>query len=151
MFPARVRAGPCSALAVLALSGCSAGWGCSDTTAERGAAGVRVRVEDVYGQPVGVTAEVVGWRLGPHPQEPSGGDRVRFRFRFDGAGAGAGAGASGGSDPVVEACAVDEERVVLGCRTISPSQAFGPNGDPTGAPATTGSLSRTPGGWPECW
>ncbi|MEU1619659.1 hypothetical protein ABZ479_20460 [Streptomyces sp. NPDC005722] len=72
MFPARVRAGASSALAVLALSGCSAGWGCSGTTAERGAAGVRVRVED------------------------------------------------------------DEERVVLGCRTISPSQAFGPNGDPTG-------------------
>ncbi|MFB7289964.1 hypothetical protein [Actinacidiphila glaucinigra] len=124
MFPARLRAGVPPALVILALSGCSFPWGCTDTTAERGEAGVRVRVEDTYGQPLGVTAEVVGWRLQPHPQVPSEGDRVRFRYRFD--------GTDGGSDPVLEACAVDEERVALGCQTVSASQAFGPNGDPTG-------------------
>ncbi|MFE0628252.1 hypothetical protein ACFW3D_14935 [Streptomyces sp. NPDC058864] len=124
MLPARLRTGVPTALVILALSGCSFPWGCTDTTAERGEAGVRVQVEDTYGQPLGVTAEVVDWRLEPHPQVPAEGDRVHFRFRFD--------GADGAAGPVVDACAVDKERVALGCQSISASQAFGPNGDPTG-------------------
>lgn len=124
MLPARLRTGVPAALVILALSGCSFPWGCADTTAERGEAGVRVQVEDTYGQPLGVTAEVVDWRLEPHPQVPAEGDRVHFRFRFD--------GADGAADPVVDTCAVDKERVALGCQSISASQAFGPNGDPTG-------------------
>ncbi|MDV5143453.1 hypothetical protein R1T08_03890 [Streptomyces sp. SBC-4] len=50
------------ALVILAVSGCSSLWGCTDTTAERGEAGVRVQVEDMSGRPLGVTAEVVDWR-----------------------------------------------------------------------------------------
>ncbi|RMI40788.1 hypothetical protein EBN88_12235 [Streptomyces triticirhizae] len=106
---------------VLALSGCSS-WVCADTTAERGEAGVRVRVVDTDGQPLGVTAAIVDWSVEPHPQVPSEGDRVHFRFRFDGADA--------YSDPAVDACAVDRERVTLGCQTVSSSQAFGPADDP---------------------
>ncbi|WP_431966275.1 hypothetical protein [Actinacidiphila sp. bgisy160] len=109
---------------ILSPSGCSFPWGCTDTTAERGEAGVRVQVEDTYGQPLGATAEVVDWHLEPHPQVPSEGDQVRFRYRFD--------GVDGSSDPVLDACAVDRERVALGCQPVSASQAFGPNGDPTG-------------------
>ncbi|CAM5256939.1 hypothetical protein [Streptomyces griseomycini] len=121
MFPARMLAGVPSALVVLALSGCSSLWSCTDTTAERGEAGVRVRVEDVSGQPLDVTAEVVDWRLEPHPQVPSEGDQVYFSYRFGGAGT--------GSDPAVDACAVDEERVALGCQTVYSAEAFGPDGD----------------------
>ncbi|MGR4853456.1 hypothetical protein [Streptomyces sp. LARHCF252] len=121
MFPARVRAGAPSALAILALSGCSAAWGCTDTTAERGEAGVRVQVEDTSGRLLGVTAEVVDWRLEPHPQVPSEGDQVHFRYRFD--------GADEMSLPAVDACAVDEERVALGCQTVYSSEAIGPVGD----------------------
>ncbi|QES58906.1 hypothetical protein DEJ51_12840 [Streptomyces venezuelae] len=106
---------------VLALSGCSS-WSCTDTTAERGRADARVQVVDTGGRPLGVTAEVVDWRLEPHPQVPSEGDRVHFRFRFD--------GASTYSGPAVDACAVDKERVALGCRTVRSSQAFGPADDP---------------------
>ncbi|GGU63185.1 hypothetical protein [Streptomyces lavendofoliae] len=124
MFRVRILAGAPLAAALLALSGCSSHWGCTDTTAERGEAGVRVQVENTYGQPLGVTAEVVGWRLQPHPQVPSEGDRVHFRFRFD--------GADERSDPAVHACAVDRKRVALGCLTVHSSRAFGPNGDPTG-------------------
>ncbi|MDV6287758.1 MULTISPECIES: hypothetical protein [Streptomyces] len=125
-FPRRTGAGAgaASALVVLALSGCSSHWGCADTTAERGEAGVRVRVEEVTGRPLDVFAEVVDWRLEPHPQVPAEGDQVHFRFRFD--------GADDMSDPAVDACAVDEERVALGCRTIHSYQAFGPNGSPIG-------------------
>ncbi|MCF4138000.1 hypothetical protein L1856_16700 [Streptomyces sp. Tue 6430] len=119
----RIRTGVPSALVVLALSGCSS-WGCTDTTTERGEAGVRVQVVNQSGRPFGVTAEVVDWRLEPHPQLPSEGDGVNFRFRFD--------GADEYSDPAVDACAVDEERVALGCRTVSSSQAVGPNGSHTG-------------------
>ncbi|MEU2469256.1 hypothetical protein ABZ580_34500 [Streptomyces sp. NPDC012486] len=115
MLPARVLAAAPSLLAVLALSGCSSLWLCTDTTAERGEAGVRVQVQDTSGQPLGVTAEVVDWRIGPHPQVPSEGDRVHFRYRF--------AGAGERSGPVVDACAVDKERMVLVCQTISPSEA----------------------------
>ncbi|MFE6307290.1 hypothetical protein [Nocardiopsis sp. NPDC057823] len=106
---------------ILVLSGCSS-WGCTDTTAERGEAGVRVGVVDADGQALGVTAEVVDWLLEPHPQVPSEGDRVHFYFRFD--------GANEYSDPAVDACAVDKERVVLGCQTVYSSQAFGPADDP---------------------
>ncbi|MFG3722469.1 hypothetical protein ACGF8D_32230 [Streptomyces massasporeus] len=124
MFPARVLAGAPSALVILALSGCSSPWGCTDTTAERGTAGVRVQVEDTSGRPLGVTAEIVDWRLEPHPQVPSEGDRVHFRYRFN--------GADGTSGPAVDACAVDEKRVALGCQTLYSSEAFGPGGDRTG-------------------
>nr|WP_202472183.1 hypothetical protein [Streptomyces sp. SID4921] len=109
------------ALVLPALSGCSS-WICTDTTAERGKAGVRVQVVDRKGRPLGVTAAVVDWSLAPHPQEPSEDDRVRFRFRFD--------GADEYSDPAVHACAVDKKRVTLGCQTVSSSQAFGPADDP---------------------
>lgn len=124
MFPARIRAGAPLALAVLALSGCSPLWNCTDTTTERGEAGVRVQVEGKSGRPVGVTAEIVDWRLEPHPQVPSEGDRVHFHYRFD--------GADESSGPAVDACAVDEKRVALGCQTVYSSQAFGPGGTPTG-------------------
>ncbi|KAB8168890.1 hypothetical protein FH609_008745 [Streptomyces sp. 3MP-14] len=106
---------------VLALSGCSS-WICSDTTAERGRADVRVQVVGTDGQPLGFTAAIVDWSLEPHPQVPSEGDQVHFRFRFD--------GVDEFSDPVVDACAVDSERVTLGCQTVSSSQAFGPADDP---------------------
>jgi hypothetical protein len=112
------------ALVILALSGCSSSWVCTDTTAERGEAGVRVRVEDTSGRLLGVTAEVVDWRLEPHPQVPSDGDQVHFRYRFD--------GADEMSGPAVDACAVDEERVALGCQTVYSAEAFGPVGDLTG-------------------
>ncbi|MEU0627665.1 hypothetical protein [Streptomyces sp. NPDC005989] len=108
---------------ILALSGCSARWGCTDTTAERGEAGVRVQVEDTSGRPLGVTAEVVDRRLEPHPQVPSEGDQVHFHYCFD--------GTDGRSGPGVDACAVDRKRVTSGCRTVYSSQAFGPDGDLT--------------------
>ncbi|MEV8392561.1 MULTISPECIES: hypothetical protein [unclassified Streptomyces] len=123
MFPARVRAGAPLALVLLALSGCSS-WGCTDTTAERGKAGVRVQVVDTSARPLGVTAEVVDWRLEPHPQVPSEGEKVRFHFRFD--------GADEYSGPAVDACAVDKKRVALGCQTVHSSQAFGPDDPLTG-------------------
>ncbi|MFE4663839.1 hypothetical protein ACFRI7_24550 [Streptomyces sp. NPDC056716] len=116
MFPARLRAGAPLAVAMLALSGCSSLWNCTDTTAERGEAGVGVRVLDTSGQPLGVTAEVVDWRLEPHPQVPSDGDRVRFQYRFD--------GADERSGPAVDACAVDKDRLVLGCMTVYSSGAW---------------------------
>ncbi|MFF9409735.1 hypothetical protein ACF1B0_30060 [Streptomyces anandii] len=116
MVPARVLAGAPLALVILALSGCSSHWGCTDTTAERGEAGVRVRVQDTSGRPLRVTAEVVDWRLEPHPQVPSEGDKVHFHYRFD--------GADRTSGPGVDACAVDEERVALGCRTVYSSRAW---------------------------
>ncbi|MFI6288835.1 hypothetical protein ACIBCM_29500 [Streptomyces sp. NPDC051018] len=115
MFPARILAGALSALVILALSGCSSRWGCTDTTAERGEAGVRVEVEDTSGRSLGVAAEVVDWRLEPHPQARSRGDQVHFRYRFD--------GADEISGPAVDACAVDEKRVALGCQTVSSSVA----------------------------
>ncbi|MFF3013612.1 hypothetical protein [Streptomyces sp. NPDC057939] len=106
---------------ILALSGCSS-WGCTDTTAERGHAGVSVQVVNTHERPLGVTAVVVDWRLEAHPQVPSEGDKVHFRFRFD--------GADQYSNSTVDACAVDKERVALGCRTVHSSQAFGPAEDP---------------------
>jgi hypothetical protein len=110
---------------ILALSGCSSGWGCTDATAKRGEADVRVQVEDVSGQPRGVTAEVVDWRLEPHPQVPSEGDQVHFSYRFD--------GADETSGPAVDACAVNKKRVALGCRTIHSSEArHQPDGGLTG-------------------
>ncbi|MEU1916216.1 hypothetical protein [Streptomyces massasporeus] len=124
MFPARVLAGAPLTLVILVLSGCSSPWGCTDTTVERGAAGVKVHVEDTSGRPLGVTAEIVDWRLEPHPQVPSEGDRVHFHYRFD--------GADETSGPAVDACAVDEKRVALGCQTLYSSQAFGPGGEVTG-------------------
>ncbi|WP_331749218.1 MULTISPECIES: hypothetical protein [unclassified Streptomyces] len=124
MFPTRILAGAPLALAILALSGCSSLWHCTDTAAERGRAGVRVQVEDTSGQPLGVTAEVVDWRLEPHPQVPSEGDRVHFHYRFD--------GADERSGPAVDACAVDKKRMALGCQTVYSSQAFGPDGALTG-------------------
>lgn len=124
MFPARMLAGAPLVLVIFALSGCSSHWGCTDTTAERGEAGVRVQVEDTSGRSFGVTAEVVDWRLEPHPQVPSEGDQVHFRYRFD--------GADEISGPAVDACAVDKKRVALGCQTVYSSQAFGPDGELTG-------------------
>ncbi|MEU6521739.1 hypothetical protein ABZ892_02555 [Streptomyces sp. NPDC046924] len=121
MLSARILAGAPLALVILSLSGCSFLWSCTDTTAERGEAGVRVQVENTYGQLLGVTAEVVDWRLEPHPQVPSRGDQVYFRFRFD--------GADEYSGPAVDACAVDKKRVVLGCQTVYSSRAFGPADD----------------------
>ncbi|MFE2245402.1 hypothetical protein [Streptomyces lavendulae] len=121
MLPARIFAVAPLTLVILALSGCSS-WGCTDTTAERGQAGVRVQVVDTDGQPLSVTAAVVDWRLEPHPQVPSEGDRVHFHFRFD--------SANIYPDPAVDACAVDKERVALGCKTVYSSQAFGPADDP---------------------
>lgn len=124
-FLARVLAGAPSALVILALPGCSFPWGCTDTTAKRGEAGVRVQVEDVYGQFRGVTAEVVDWRLEPHPQVPSEGDKVHFHYRFD--------GADETSGPAVDACAVDKKRVALGCQTIYSSAGWPePDGALTG-------------------
>ncbi|TQJ85424.1 hypothetical protein [Streptomyces sp. SLBN-31] len=125
MLPARIPAGAPAVLVILALSGCSSHWGCTDTTAERGEAGVRVEVEDTSGRPLGVTAEVVGWRLEPHPQVPAEGDKVHFRYRFD--------GADETSGPGVDACAVDSERVALGCQTIYASGGWAePDGALTG-------------------
>ncbi|MFE1774215.1 hypothetical protein [Streptomyces sp. NPDC059008] len=124
MFPARLLAGAPLALVILALSGCSSHWGCTDTTAERGEAGVRVQVEGTSGRSLGVTAEVVDWRLEPHPQVPAEGDKVHFDYRFD--------GADERSGPAVDACAVDKKRVALGCQRVYSSQAFGPDGDLTG-------------------
>ncbi|MEU0250238.1 hypothetical protein ABZ192_39240 [Streptomyces sp. NPDC006235] len=124
MFTARVLAGAPLALVILALSGCSSLWSCTDTTAERGEAGVRVQIEDASGRPLGVTAEVVDWRLEPHPQVPADGSQVHFHYRFD--------GAQEISGPAVDACAVDKERVALGCQTVYSSEAFGPDGDLTG-------------------
>ncbi|MFJ9155274.1 hypothetical protein ACIRPS_00595 [Streptomyces griseoviridis] len=113
------------ALLTLALSGCSS-WGCTDTTAEHGEAGARVRGVDTDGQPLGVTAVVVDRSLEPHPQVPTEADQVHFRFRFD--------GADEPSDPAVDASAVDEERVTSGCQTASSCPALGPADDPrTGA------------------
>ncbi|MGP2439059.1 hypothetical protein [Streptomyces sp. JW3] len=83
-----------------------------------------MEVEDIYGQLLGVTAAVVDWRLEPHPQTPSEGNQVHFRYRF--------AGADETSDVADDACAVDKERVVLGCETVYAAEAFGPSGDPTG-------------------
>ena len=123
MFVVRACAGVSVGLGMVVLSGCSS-WVCSETTAERGEAAVRVEVEDATGRLVGATAEVVGWRLEPHPQVPAEGDQVHFRFRFH--------GGDEGSGPAVDACAVDDARVALGCRTVHASQAFGPGGDPTG-------------------
>lgn len=123
MFPTRVLTRAPLALVILALTGCSSLL-CTDTTAERGEAGVRVQVEDTSGRPLGVTAEVVDWRLEPHPQVPSEGDRVHFHYRFD--------GADERSGPAVDACAVDKERVALGCQTVYSSQAFGRDGALTG-------------------
>ncbi|MFJ8909123.1 hypothetical protein ACIRIU_29625 [Streptomyces sp. NPDC102351] len=123
MVVARTVVGAASALTVFALSGCSLVWNCEDTTAERGEAGVSVEVEDTSGRPMGVTAEVVDWRLGPHPQVPDEGDHVHFRLRFDGADA--------TSRIAVDLCAVDKGRVAVGCRTVHSEEAFGPNGDRT--------------------
>ncbi|MFF5305227.1 hypothetical protein ACFY5F_38320 [Streptomyces sp. NPDC013161] len=126
MFRVRVFAGGALALVVLVVlagAGCSADWGCTDTTTKRGEAGVKVRVEGVHGQLRGA-AEVVDWRLEPHPQEPSRGDLVHFHFRFD--------GADEFNGPALDVCAVDKERVALGCGTVYSSQAFGPDGDTTG-------------------
>ena len=81
MFPARVFAVAPLALVILALSGCSS-WGCTDTIAKRGKAGVRVQVVDTDGQPLGVTAAIVDWSLEPHPHVPSEGDRAHFHFHI---------------------------------------------------------------------
>ncbi|MFJ9417817.1 hypothetical protein ACIRPT_27195 [Streptomyces sp. NPDC101227] len=108
----------------LCLSGCSSHWGCTDTTAERGEAGVRVQVIDTSRRPIGVTAEVVDWRLEPHPQVPSRGDQVHFHYRFN--------GADETDGPAVDACAVDKKRVALICQSVYSSEAFGPGGDHKG-------------------
>ncbi|MEV7090681.1 hypothetical protein AB0O07_33275 [Streptomyces sp. NPDC093085] len=111
--------------AAFSLSGCTS-WTCTDTVAERGKAGAKVAVEDLSGHTRGVTAEVTEWRLAPHPQVPAEGDRVHFRYRF------------GGVDderngPVVDVCAVDGDRVALGCETVSSGEAWpGKDGSRTG-------------------
>ena len=100
MVVARMAAGAGSMLAMLSLSGCGLLWSCTDTTAERGEAGVRVDIVDTEERPVGVTAEVTGWRREPHPQVPQEGNQIHFDFRFE--------GDTLGSDPAVDACAVDD-------------------------------------------
>ncbi|MGA5874983.1 hypothetical protein ACPC3D_03940 [Streptomyces cellulosae] len=124
MVVARMAAGAGSTLAMLSLSGCGLLWSCTDTTAERGEAGVRVDIVDTEERPVGVTAEVTGWRREPHPQVPQEGNQIHFDFRFE--------GDTLGSDPAVDACAVDEERVVLGCQTVYSMTDFGRAGTYTG-------------------
>ncbi|WP_439943749.1 hypothetical protein [Streptomyces sp. BBFR115] len=127
MLSARILAGAPSALVILALSSCASPWGCTDTTAERGEAGARVQVVDTSEQSIGVTVEVVDWRLEPHPQVPAEGDKVHFHYRFDGASEASGPG------PAVDACAVDKGRVALGCQTIYSSEArLEPDGALTG-------------------
>ncbi|MBJ6643073.1 hypothetical protein [Streptomyces sp. BSE7-9] len=110
MVVARIVVGAGSVLAMLSLSGCGFLWNCTDSTAERGEADARVEIVDEGGRPVGVTAEVTGWRREPNPQLPEDGDEIHFGIRFEGDGR--------GRDPAVDACAVDEERVVLGCQTV---------------------------------
>ncbi|MFI6403991.1 hypothetical protein [Streptomyces sp. NPDC050548] len=124
MIPARLLVGAPLALAFLAMSGCSSTWGCSDTTAKRGKAAVRVQVEDIYGQHLGASAEIVDWRLEPHPQLPNGGDQVHYRYRFY--------DADEFNGPALDVCAVDKKRVALLCETVHSAEAFGPNGDHTG-------------------
>jgi hypothetical protein len=102
---------------MIGLSGCGLLWSCTDSTAERGEADVRVEIVDTDERPVGVTAEVTGWRRAPHPQVPEEGDRIHFDVRFKGTGRGIG--------PAVDVCAVDEDRVVLGCQTVHSDMDFG--------------------------
>ncbi|MFJ3669651.1 hypothetical protein ACIPSE_24660 [Streptomyces sp. NPDC090106] len=83
-----------------------------------------MQVVNVYGQKVGVVAKVVDWRLQPHPQSPDEGDRVHFHYRFD--------DDAFGSEHAVDVCAVDNERVALGCQIVSSAGAFGPGGIDTG-------------------
>ncbi|MFF9296499.1 hypothetical protein [Streptomyces sp. NPDC014764] len=117
MVVVRTVAGAGSVLAMLSLSGCGLLWSCTDSTAERGEAGARVEIVDEGEQPVGAIAEVTGWRREPHPQVPQEGDQVHFGIRFEGGGQ--------GRDPAVDACAVDEKRVVLGCQTVYSLMEFG--------------------------
>lgn len=107
-------------LVVLALSGCFP-QGCNDRTAERGEASANMKVVDAEGGPC-IIAKGVDWRLEPHPQVPSEGDQAHVRFRFN--------SADDYSDPAVDACAADKERVVPRCQTVYASQAFGPTDDP---------------------
>ncbi|MFZ4180477.1 hypothetical protein ACOZCG_05115 [Streptomyces pseudogriseolus] len=125
MTLARILAGTSSVLATLTLSGCSLVWSCTDTTAEREEAGVGVEVVDTDGRPSGVTAEVLDWRREPHPQVPAEGDQVHFDIRFQGLG-------DEWNGPVVDVCAVDEERVVLGCQEVYAQETFGHSGKHTG-------------------
>ncbi|MFI6877678.1 hypothetical protein ACIBL6_29970 [Streptomyces sp. NPDC050400] len=84
-----------------------------------------MQVVDTSGEPLGVTAQVVDWRLEPHPQERSKGDQVHFHYRFD--------GVQGTSGPGVDACAVDKARVASMCTTIYASDAWPePDGTRTG-------------------
>ncbi|MFF9010482.1 hypothetical protein ACF087_32390 [Streptomyces goshikiensis] len=114
------------ALAGFALTGCSAVWGCTDRMAERAEAGASVQVVDTSERPIGVTAKVVEWRLEPHPQAPYEGNLAHFHYRFDGV-------AEGAIGPAVQACATDEKRVALMCKTIYSSTAWSkPDGTRTG-------------------
>ncbi|MFH8761071.1 hypothetical protein [Streptomyces althioticus] len=124
MVVARMVAGAGSLLAMIGLSGCGLLWSCTDSTAERGEADVRVEIVDTDERPVGITAEVTGWRREPHPQVPEKGDQIQFDVRFEGAGRGIG--------PAVDACAVDEDRVVLGCQTVHSDMDFGRETTDTG-------------------
>ncbi|MER7828497.1 hypothetical protein ABTX85_38895 [Streptomyces sp. NPDC096097] len=109
-----------------ALTGCSAVWGCTDRMAERAEAGASVQVVDTSERSLGVTAKVVEWRLEPHPQTPRERNLAHFHYRFDGV-------AEGAMGPAVQACAVDERRVALMCRTIYSSDAWSkPDGTRTG-------------------
>ncbi len=126
----RVLVGVPLALTGFALTGCSTAWGCTDRVAERGEAGASVQVLDTSGQPFGVAAEVVEWRLEPHPQTPYEGNQAHFHYRFDGV-------TEGPSGPAVQACAVDEKRVALMCTTVYSSTTARPKPDGT----------RTGDGW----
>lgn len=117
MVVARIVAGAGSLLAMIGVSGCGLLWSCTDSTAERGEADVRVEIVDTDERPVGITAEVTGWRRDPHPQVPEEGDEIHFDVRFEGPGRGIG--------PAVDACAVDDDRVVLGCQTVYAHMDFG--------------------------
>lgn len=123
----RIVGGALLALVALALYGCSdqwGHWGCTDRNAQCGEAGVRVQVVEETGKPLGVSADIVDWNLEVHPQVPDRGEGVHFRYRFE--------GADPTSGPAVDACAVDVERVALGCVTVHSSQAFGPDGPLSG-------------------
>ncbi|MFC8535805.1 hypothetical protein ACFUJY_17865 [Streptomyces sp. NPDC057249] len=82
-----------------------------------------MQVTDLSGQPSGVSAEIVDWRLGRHPQVPARGDRVHFHYRFHGADTSLGT--------AVDVCAVDRHRVALICETLySSKDGTGPDGSP---------------------
>ncbi|WBC13754.1 hypothetical protein O7600_21865 [Micromonospora sp. WMMA1998] len=113
---------------ILAVAGC----GADDfpSTPEPGVAARKVAV--IRGdQTYPMTAEVIDWETGPHPQVPERGMAVHFTYRFR----------STSSDPwatptrvELQACAVDGRRVVILCTSIFNDSLkdcwLGPSADP---------------------